>query len=75
MPHLDDFLFLVRSRGQWQQEIAASYFLEVVGNRRERRENKAQGGEKPECTKGVHEDFEPPSNAVIPSAVGFTTTS
>jgi len=23
----------------------------------------------------VHEDFEPPSNAVIPSAVGFTTAS
>src|SRR5438552_8925794 len=38
--------------------------------RRERRLDKARGGEKPECTNDVHEDFEAQSNKVMPSAAG-----
>ena len=43
----------------------------LLENRRERRENKAQGGEKPECTKGVHEDFEPPEQRRYPKRSRF----
>jgi hypothetical protein len=41
---------------------------QVVKKRSERSQDKAKIGEKPECTSGVHEDFEPIFNAVLASA-------
>ena len=60
-----DFVFLGHPRlgveaqegGAGDREMKSPFFLscfsqKLLENRRERRENKARGGEKPECTRG-----------------------
>jgi hypothetical protein len=38
-------------------------------------EGKARGGEKAQCTFGVHEHFSPTSNAAIGRKIGFSSGS